>query len=95
MREVFARMAEVLTEIAAAHPNGTVAVASHGCAIRNALCWAKGWPIERLNEVAWCDNTGVSVLRFDEGGVQLLQENDNSHLSENISTFAKQTWWKK
>ena len=95
MREVFARMAEVLTEIAAAHPDGTVAVASHGCAIRNALCWAKGWPIERLNEVAWCDNTGVSVLRFDEGRVQLVMENDNTHLSEGISTFAKQTWWKK
>lgn len=78
MREVYSRMAEALTEIAAAHPDETVAVASHGCAIRNALCWAKGWPIERLSEVAWCDNTGVSVLRFDRDRVELILENDNT-----------------
>ena len=94
MREVYARMEAVLSDIAAAHSGGTEAVASHGCAIRNALCWAKGWPIERLNEVGWCDNTGVSVLRFEDGRVELLLENDNSHLSEELSTFAKQTWWK-
>lgn len=35
-------MAEVLTEIAAAHPDETVAVASHGCAIRNALWLGQG-----------------------------------------------------
>ena len=86
---------QALTEIAAAHPGETVAVASHGCAIRNALCWAKGWPIERLSEVAWCDNTGVSVLRFDRDRVELILENDNTHLNEELSTFAKQTWWKE
>ena len=37
---------------------------------------------------------GVSVLRFEDGRVELLLENDNSHLSEELSTFAKQTWWK-
>ena len=95
MREVYSRMAEALTEIAAAHPDETVAVASHRCAIRNALCWAKGWPIERLSEVAWCDNTGVSVLRFDRDRVELILENDNTHLNEELSTFAKQTWWKE
>lgn len=42
MREVYRRMAEALTDIAAAHPGEAVAAASHGCAIRNALCWASG-----------------------------------------------------
>ena len=54
---VYARMAEGLTAVAAAHPGEAVAVASHGCAIRNALCWARGWPIERLGEVPWADDT--------------------------------------
>lgn len=93
MREVYARMGAVLTDIAAAHPGQKVAAASHGCAIRNALCWAKGWPIERLNDVGWCDNTGVSVLEFDETGrVRVAVENDNSHLSPAVSTFAKHSW---
>ncbi len=51
------------------------------------LCWAKGWPIERLSEVAWCDNTGVSVLRFDRDRVELILENDNTHLNEELSTL--------
>ncbi len=42
MREVYSRMAEALTEIAAAHPDETVAVASHGCAIRNAPVLGQG-----------------------------------------------------
>lgn len=37
MREVYRRMAEALTDIAAAHPGEAVAAASHGCAIRTAL----------------------------------------------------------
>lgn len=95
MRQVYARMGAALSDIAAAHPGQAVAVASHGCAIRNALCWAKGWPIERLNDEGWCDNTAVSVLEFDEAGrVRVVSENDNSHLSGEVSTFAKQTWWK-
>lgn len=64
---VYARMAEGLTAVAAAHPGEAVAVASHGCAIRNALCWARGWPIERLGEVPWADNTAVALLAWEEG----------------------------
>lgn len=45
--------------------------------------------------MAWCDNTGVSVLRFDRDRVELILENDNTHLNEELSTFAKQTWWKE
>ena len=95
MAAVYARMARALTSIAAAHPAQTVAVASHGCAIRNALCWAKGWPIERLGEVAWCDNTAVTVLELDEKLTpRVICENDNSHLDSEVSTLEKQSWWR-
>ena len=94
MTAVYERMRRALTDIAAAHPGGTVAAASHGCAIRNALCWAHGWPIEHLNEVAWCDNTAVAVLEFDGTQPRLGLFNDASHLNEDLSTLSKQAWWK-
>ena len=94
MADVYARMAAALTAIAAAHPGRQVAVVSHGCAIRNALCWAKGWPVERLNDEPWCDNTAVSVLEIGGQGIRLVKENDNSHLDKDLSTFEKQDWWK-
>lgn len=96
MRQVYARMWEAISGIARKHPGKTVGVASHGCAIRNYLCRARGWSIERLNEVAWCDNTAVSIIEYHNNGqVQITMENDASHLDEELSTFAKQTWWRK
>lgn len=95
MRHVFARMREAVGAIARKWAGHTVCVVSHGCAIRNFLCYAHGWPIERLNDVQWCDNTAVSLAEYDAGGhVRLLLENDASHLDESVSTFATQDWWR-
>lgn len=52
--------------------------------------------IEKLNDVQWCDNTAVSVIEFDENRQgKLVLENDNSHLSQSLSTLAGQVWWRK
>lgn len=95
MTHVRRRMAQAITDIAARHPGESVAVVSHGCAIRAMLSWAKGWPIERLNEVEWCDNTGICKLLVDGDSVTLEYENDCTHLTEELSTFAGQRWWRK
>lgn len=94
MTDVYDRMAQALTRLATGNPGKTIAAVSHGCAIRNALCWAKGLPITELNSIAWCDNTAVSVLEFRDGRPHVVLENDNSHLDADISTFGKQQWWR-
>lgn len=96
MRSVYARMRQIVTEIARKNPGRTVCVVSHGCAIRNFLCWAQGWPIERLPDVPWVDNTAVSVIDFDDALTpHVCVLGDNSHLSGGLSTIEKQSWWKK
>ena len=93
-RESIADVDAVLL-LVARHPGKTVLLASHGCAIRNLLCWAHGWPIERLNDVNWGENTCVSVLEVDESGTpRLLLENDASHLPADCATLGKQDWWR-
>ena len=95
MRAVYDRMKEALLSIAAACDGQHVAVVSHGCAIRNALCFAKGWPIERLNEVGWCDNTAICTLEIDGDTVRVLTENDHAHLPEkDASPAEKNSWWR-
>lgn len=95
MRRVYARMRDALAGIAGRHVGGTVCVVSHGCAIRNFLCYAHGWPIERLNDVPWCDNTAVSIIEYGRDGTpRVVEENDASHLDETVSTFATQDWWR-
>lgn len=46
MLETQARMVAGLLEVAARHPGGTVAVFSHADAIKSALCWMLGIPID-------------------------------------------------
>ena len=77
------------------HPGKTVCIATHGCAIRNFLCYAGGKPIEELNSVEWCDNTAVSVVEYDDSFVpHIVSQNDASHLNPEVSTFEKQDWWR-
>lgn len=96
MRSVYARMHTVVGEIARRYAGRTVCVVSHGCAIRNFLCWAQGWPIERLSEVPWVDNTAVSIIDFDDAfSPHVVRLGDNSHLKGGLSTIEKQNWWQK
>ena len=95
MRHVCDRMWNTITGIVRENPGKEVCVVSHGCAIRAFLCRAKGLPLEKLNEVDWCDNTALSVIEFaSPEQSKVILENDASHLTEEVSSFLKQDWWK-
>ena len=92
--EVQARMRSVLAEIAARYDGQTVAVVSHGVAIRSFLASALGIPSEKIDTLPHGDNTAVACLRYDGGALTVEYYNDASHLPEELSTFGRQTWWK-
>lgn len=95
MRHVYERMKRAVLEIAEKNQGKQICITSHGCAIRNFLCWAMGKPIEQINEVDWRDNTAVSIIDFNDAfEPTVVLANDASHLSGETSTFSKQTWWK-
>lgn len=94
MTEVRERISAAVKDIAAANEGKTVVITSHGCTIRNLICWAKNWGIERLNDVAWWDNTAMGIIEITDGSPALLSENDNEHIADGLSTFATQTWWR-
>ncbi len=85
------RMVRTLRRIAAAHDGQTLAVFSHGTAIRTALAGFLGYPPEEILRVPHGDNTAVSKLVFDGDRVEIAYYNDNSHLGE-LSTQNRQTW---
>lgn len=88
------RITDVVTELAEAHPNETICIVSHGCMIRTLLAAIMRIPSERINEIAHCDNTGVSLFEYADGEFKIHYMNDASHLTEETSTFARQSWWK-
>lgn len=95
MREVYDRIWNTVVAIAEKNDGKQIAIVSHGCAIRNLLTRIKFGEIEKLGEMGWCDNTAVSLLRWEKGRMQLVMENDAAHLDETTSTLHRQTWWRE
>ncbi|MGI5979076.1 MAG: GNAT family N-acetyltransferase [Oscillospiraceae bacterium] len=89
-----ARVTAAITEIAEKNDGKTVAVVSHGMAIRSFLTGVLGLPSERICEVQHGDNTCVAKLRYKDGSFSIDYYNDNSHVPQQLSTFATQGWWK-
>lgn len=94
-QQVRARMERTLRSIAARHPGQTVAVFSHGCAIRCALAAFLGLSVAESAGLGHSDNTAVSLLEFDGEKVRVVFADDASHLTPEISTMARQSWWKE
>lgn len=92
MTEVFDRMKAAVDRIAAENEGKTIAVVSHGCALRNFLCYAMGKPISALKDVGWSDNTAVSLVEYESGVPKIIFKNNNEHLTEELSTLSKSKW---
>ena len=92
--ECTTRMYSVVTEIAVENPGKTVAVVSHGMAIRSLLAAILNVESRDIPSLPHGDNTAVSKLIYDNGRFTVEYYNDNSHLPPELSTFARQSWWK-
>lgn len=87
------RMFGGIRQLVCEHAGQTIAVVTHGSAIRGALCIAQGLAPEQLGEIGWGDNTCVAKLEFDDAGnVRVVYMNDASHLPAALSTFASIGW---
>lgn len=82
--EVCDRVCAALRDIIAANPDRTVAVFSHGTAIRQVLTRLSGSGVYLKEGM----NTAVSCLEADEQGIRVLWYNDASHLSPEIAAAA-------
>lgn len=88
------RVSRAIMDIAYKHPEQSVAVVTHGTAIRYACSAFLGLPVEESGRLGHSDNTAVTMLEVENQNVNIVFHDDNSHLSEEISTLARQGWWK-
>lgn len=89
------RILGVVTEIAQANDGKTVAVVSHGMVTRSLLAYLLNVKSRDIPSLPHGDNTAVSKLIYADGKFTVEYYNDNSHLPPELSTFARQSWWKK
>ena len=83
-----------IRRIAADHPGGTVAAASHGAALRTLLGTLQGLSLEEIGSTGHGDNTAVSLLEVTGEDIRVVFRDDASHLPEGLSTFSRQSWHK-
>lgn len=75
------RMLSAVREIVQENPDRTVAVFSHGCAIRILLATIQGISIADLGTTPHGDNTAVSLVEADGDALRVIFRDDSSHLS--------------
>lgn len=90
-----ARMLSTVRELGERHDGQTIAIVSHGMAIRTLLFALLDRPYSEFKDFPHGDNTAVSLLTLENGIFHVEFFNDNSHLSQQLSTFSRQTWWKE
>ena len=79
--EVLARVRSAVEDIARANPGKTLALFSHGYAIRLLLANLQGISLRDTGEKSPTgDNTAVSLLEWDGERLRVIWQNDNRHL---------------
>ncbi|MFZ2539159.1 MAG: histidine phosphatase family protein [Oscillospiraceae bacterium] len=93
VRTVYDRMIATVERLVMQNKGKTIILVSHGCSIKNYLCYATSTPFEKVGELAWSDNTSISKVIFDNARTPQVEfMNDATHLDE--LKVAKPTYWK-
>ena len=75
MLEVQARMIAVLEEIRRAHPDGAVAIVSHGDPIKSALLYLLGLSLDAYSRIE-VEPGSISTVLVGDWGAKLLRLNE-------------------
>ena len=88
------RMMGALKKIIEENPNRTVAVFSHGMALRTLIGTLQGLSIHEIDGTGHAENTAVTKLECDENGIRVVYRDDASHLPDDLHTLGRQAWTK-
>lgn len=88
------RMVAELHRILEAHPDQTVAVFSHGSALRLLIGTLQGMTLAEIDRSGHAENTAVAKLEADGSGIRVIFRDDASHLTPELCTVRNQLWTK-
>lgn len=93
--QVYDRMKAAVDGIAAENIGKTIAVISHGMAIKAYLNYADGREWKNYADPGWADNSAVSLIEYDDDMIpHIVFKNDSSHLEKGLSTLEVSQWCK-
>jgi probable phosphoglycerate mutase len=80
--QVLDRITNAILQIAAENAGKSVAVVSHGIAIRFLLAAMQDVPLEKVHEIPLPQNTAVAVVEVHGDTLELVTQDDVSHLHD-------------
>ena len=92
--DVQKRMLATVHCLSAANKGKTIALFSHGAAIRALTAALMGIKSEDISILRYCDNTAVMRLCVDGDRITIEEPTDSSHLIDGYSRFNRQNWHK-
>lgn len=95
MKQAYCRIVDTVSKIANENKGRNICIVTHGTVLRALMCHIYRKHFEDLITVSWYDNTAITIVEYVDDGFKVILEGDNSHLGDELSTFATQDWWKK
>lgn len=93
MEEFQGRLICEVMKIIKANSGRNICIVTHGTAIRALLCHFRACSLEEMINVAWCDNTAITILDYEEPYFTTVVEGDATHLGSDLGTIVNQDWW--
>ena len=87
--DVYDRAVCALNEIVKKHPNQTIAIGTHGGAIRSLQCYFAEKPIANINDIPWVPNASITVVNYENGVFTTELNGYCEYLGDMITTLSK------
>jgi len=93
MAEFQQRALDEIINIIKQNQGKNICIVTHGTLIRSVICHFRACSLEEMINVAWCDNTGITIVDFENDVFNIVVEGDSSHLGSELGTIVNQDWW--
>lgn len=95
MKEFQKRVLDEVMLIIEQNIGKNICIVTHGTVIRALICHFRACTLEEMINVAWCDNTAVTIIDYEAGVFSTVVEGDASHLGSELGTIVNQDWWEE
>ena len=87
------RLVEEVKCIISKNVGRNICIVTHGTAIRALICYFRSCSLEEIIDIAWCDNTAITIMDYEDGIFTTVTEGDSAHLGSDLGTIQNQDWW--
>ncbi len=94
MAELQQRALDIIMNIIKLNQGKNICIVTHGTLIRTVICHFRACTLDEMINVAWCDNTGITIVDYENDVFSIETEGDSAHLGSDLGTISNQDWWK-